>query len=245
MEYRSRRERREAERAGLAPAEVISDGSPEVGEGDAKSTQTLASDFENKFPSRRELRTRSSKDPGVERVAEEKQPNSLRHDADDETISPNRVIDSAQVNEELESHINNPSQPLTGKSYIYQESSNTVTIDSIPDSLSPQTGDFAVTNSESIEVITGSHPSMSAVMDDVKYDSEDLKDTVTGRISLVEPVSAKLVADSREPEVIVPGKIVVRSRAVSTTFAILAGVMFILAGIGLWWALSEMGPFSS
>jgi hypothetical protein len=136
-------------------------------------------------------------------------------------------------------------QPLTAKSYIYQESSNTVTVDSIPDSLSPQTGDFVFSKSESIEVVTGSHPSLSAVMDDLKYDSEDQKDTVTGRISLVDPVSAKLVADSREPEVIVPGKIVVKNRAVSITFAVLGGVMFVLAGIGLWWALSEMGPFSS
>jgi hypothetical protein len=53
------------------------------------------------------------------------------------------------------------------------------------------------------------------------------------------------VAESREPEVIIPGKIVVRNRVMTTTFAIIGGVMFILAGIGLWWALSEIGPFSS
>jgi hypothetical protein len=82
-------------------------------------------------------------------------------------------------------------------------------------------------------------------MDDFRYDSEDQKDTLAGRISLVDPVSAKLVAESREPEVIIPGKIVVRNRVMTTTFAIIGGVMFILAGIGLWWALSEIGPFSS
>ena len=42
-----------------------------------------------------------------------------------------------------------------------------------------------------------------------------------------------------------PGKIVVRNRALSVTFAVVGGVMFLLAGLGLWWALSEMGPFSS
>jgi hypothetical protein len=245
MEYRSRRERREAERAGLAPAEVAPDSSPEEGHGEPTSSQTLANASEKRFPSRRELRMHPGIESVIEPSAEEKQPNSLHQANFDETVSPRSVIDSAEVDEELNSDIENLRQPLTGKSYIYQESSNTVTIDSIPDSLGPQTGDFVVTNSESIEVVTGSHSSMSAVMDDKKFDSEDLKDTVTGRISLVDPVSAKLVADSREPEVIVPGKIVVRSRAVSTTFAVLAGVMFILAGIGLWWALSEMGPFSS
>jgi hypothetical protein len=168
----------------------------------------------------------------------------------EESPRPNDLSDHSSAQDEEATQNNeiteqSEAEPLTGKSYLYQESSNTVTVDSIPDSLESTNGDLIVTTSESIEVITGSHPSITSPMDDFRYDSEDQKDTLAGRISLVDPVSAKLVAESREPEVIIPGKIVVRNRVMTTTFAIIGGVMFILAGIGLWWALSEIGPFSS
>ena len=245
MEYRTRRERREAEKAGLSSPVVNSDDTSETTVRVSESSGPEVSTAEKGFQSRRDLRERNRET--LENQSEqsfeqsESTPNTETPNTDSQPETDSQTTEERSFQGESDPE----DQPLTAKSYIYQESSNTVTIDSIPDSLSPQTGDFVFSNSESIEVVTGSHPSLSAVMDDLKYDSEDQKDTVTGRISLVDPVSAKLVADSREPEVIVPGKIVVKNRAVSITFAVLGGVMFVLAGIGLWWALSEMGPFSS
>lgn len=245
MEYRSRRERREAERAGLLPSESGAEMDSHSTKSDPAETANAVSQTEPRFPSRRELRNSNGNFRAAKpEQATEQLPNSSQDEETESDSKPQETVDSIEE-ANLSTHGDPEGQPLTAKSYIYQESSNTVTIDSIPDSLATDSGDLLLTNSESIEVVTGSHSSMSAVMDDLKYDSEDQKDTVTGRISLVDPVSAKLVADSREPEVIVPGKIVVKNRAISITFAVLGGVMFILAGIGLWWALSEMGPFSS
>ncbi|MDR9363212.1 MAG: hypothetical protein RI590_03745 [Microbacteriaceae bacterium] len=245
MEYRSRRERREAEKAGSV-------STADQSENAEHSPETQ----ETKFPSRRELRMQER-----QRSAEDAETVENKHPLS-KTEQPATLAQTkpTEQNQNLENKDNGPeaegsttaetaaidSTPsqLTGRNYIYQDSSNTFTMDNIPDSLESTNGDLVVTNSESIEIVTGNQPSLSSVMDDLKFDSEDQKDTVAGKISLVDPVSAKLVADAREPEIVVPGKIVVRNRVLSTTFAILGGVMFVLAGIGLWWALSEMGPFS-
>ncbi|HEY7796348.1 MAG TPA: hypothetical protein VIB61_01060 [Microbacteriaceae bacterium] len=254
MEYRSRRERREAERAGLAPVEAAPEFSSEpVSENPAEKTESVSTE-EKAFPSRRELRNQANKslsshqepsdlEPEEEKAAEENHHSEVNSSEGDSTRSDISPEKPEALEQDLEA--NPGEEPLTAKNYLYQESSNTFTMDSIPDSLTATNGDLVVTNSESITVVTGSHPSLSSIMEDLKYDSADQKDTVAGKISLVDPVSAKLVAESREPEVVVPGKIVVRNRVVSVTFAILGGIMFVLAGIGLWWALSEMGPFSS
>lgn len=243
MEYRTRRERRDAERAGLISNVEARDEADiprdfRQTEAQAESTQDSSRPL-----SRRELREQTRIDP---------EPTSAESSYDvqqDLETNEKEAVTGKTSFVDYEAEQIQPEQPteepLTAKSYLYQESSNTFTLDSIPDSLTSTNGDLVVTNSESIAVVTGSHPTMSSVMDDLKYDSEDQKDTVAGKISLVDPVSAKLVADSREPEVIVPGKIVVRNRALSVTFAVVGGVMFLLAGLGLWWALSEMGPFSS
>lgn len=247
MEYRSRRERREAERAGLVTSEVapeVSDASVSVNvdkEAETNPTEQKA------FPSRRELRNQAQK--SLEQTEEpsnsESEKQNLREETHRSEIKSPESVPNKTEHPDEEIEIDAIAEPLTAKSYLYQESSNTFTMDSIPDSLTATNGDLVVTNSESIAVVTGSHPSLSSIMEDLQYDSADQKDTVAGKISLVDPVSAKLVAESREPEVVVPGSIVVRNRAVSVTFAILGGIMFVLAGIGLWWALSEMGPFSS
>ena len=240
MEYSSRRERREAERRGLinsAKNQVVDTDS--AAETDAPQRSEPEPSEARAFPSRRELREklRSGETFENEFPKEEESPRPI-----DESDHSSHADEEAPQNKEATEQTE--SEPLTGKSYLYQESSNTVTVDAIPDSLESTNGDLIVTTSESIEVITGSHPSITSAMDDFRYDSQDQKDTLAGRISLVDPVSAKLVAESREPEVIIPGKIVVRNRIMTTTFAILGGVMFILAGVGLWWALSEIGPFS-
>lgn len=254
MEYRSRRERREAERAGLAPAEAKPEVASEpVSENPSEKTESVSTE-ERAFPSRRELRNQANEslsshqepsdlEPEEEKAAEENHHSEVNSSEGDSTRSDISPEKPEALEQDLEA--NPGEEPLTAKNYLYQESSNTFTMDSIPDSLTATNGDLVVTNSESITVVTGSHPSLSSIMEDLQYDSADQKDTVAGKISLVDPVSARLVAESREPEVVVPGKIVVRNRAVSLTFAILGGVMFVLAGIGLWWALSEMGPFSS
>ncbi len=258
MEYRSRRERREAEKAGsVSTADSLSEAPQTESDADQSENATHSSGAqETKFPSRRELRVRER-----QRSAEDAETVENQHPIS-KTEQPATPAQNkpAERNQNLENKDNGPeptgsataetvgsdSTPsqLTGRNYIYQDSSNTFTMDNIPDSLEGTDGDLVVTNSESIEIVTGNQPSLSSVMDDLKFDSEDQKDTVAGKISLVDPVSAKLVADAREPEIVVPGKIVVRNRVLSTTFAILGGVMFVLAGIGLWWALSEMGPFS-
>lgn len=252
MEYRSRRERREAERAGLSPAELASAAVDQsVSANAAEDTQSVSTE-QKSFPSRRELRNQENKnfepirkstnlEPENETIPEDSHHSDVASTEGVSDSQADNVPDQQDTGAEGEA----TDEPMTAKSYLYQESSNTYTMDSIPDSLTSTNGDLVVTNSESISVVTGSHPSLSSIMDDLKYDSADQKDTVAGKISLVDPVSAKLVAESREPEVVVPGKIVVRNRAVSLTFAILGGIMFVLAGIGLWWALSEMGPFSS
>lgn len=243
MEYRSRRERREAERAGLVPAEV---SNASVSDNAAQDIESVSTE-QKPFPSRRELRKQANQT--LERTEEPTNLDSEEQSSPKEThhseVSSSKSFSEQTKQPDPAIEIVATEEPLTAKSYIYQESSNTFTMDSIPDSLTATNGDLVATNSESIAVVTGSHPSLSSIMEDLKYDSADQKDTVAGKISLVDPVSAKLVAESREPEVVVPGKIVVRNRAVSVTFAILGGIMFVLAGIGLWWALSEMGPFSS
>ena len=257
MEYRSRRERREAEKAGSVSADSFSEAPQTESDADQSEKATPSPAIqETKFPSRRELRMqerqRSAEDVAAveneHKVSKTEQPATpaqnkfTEHDQNLENKDKGPESTGSATAEAVDSD-STPSQ-LTGRNYIYQDSSNTFTMDNIPDSLEVTNGDLVVTNSESIEIVTGNHPSISSVMDDLKFDSEDQKDTVAGKISLVDPVSAKLVADSREPEIVVPGKIVVRNRVLSTTFAILGGVMFVLAGIGLWWALSEMGPFS-
>ena len=239
MEYSSRRERREAERRGLTKsADSRADDAVQSDETSASQQSDVGGELKP-FPSRRELREKLRAGESLENEVPKKDASPAPEIVSDPGDSLD--LDSTQKNEVSE---RSESEPLTGRSYLYQESSNTVTVDAIPDSLESTNGDLIVTTSESIEVITGSHPSITSAMDDFNYDSQDQKDTLAGRISLVDPVSAKLVAESREPEVIIPGKIVVRNRIMTTTFAILGGVMFILAGIGLWWALSEIGPFS-
>lgn len=260
MEYRSRRERREAERSGLKSNDDSITQAPIIDTDlvNSKSSEESSAAEEKKFPSRRELREqhryRDSKN--VDALEDEDKP---LVSTSEQSMKPNED-DLDAKNQEMHEHLtdsvtsealpseqtepNSISSPTTGRNYIYQDSSNTFTMDNIPDSLEVTNGDLVVTNSESIEIITSNNPAFGSVMDDLKFDSEDQKDTVAGRISLVDPVSAKLVAEAREPEIVVPGKIVVRNRAVSTTFAVIGGVMFVLAGIGLWWALSEMGPFS-
>lgn len=258
MEYKSRRERREAERAGLTAASVTEETAPEVVTTEEPSSEPKLPVEETKFPSRRELRQRGKfqSPPQKEEHSSEQRAASEEEDLaakkTEEVVTESNEVPlvtedqgSTQDAEIAEQAADEDSNPLTGRSFIYQDSSNTFSIDSIPDSLETTNGDLVVTNSESIEVVTGSHNAFSSVMDDLKFDSEDQKDTVAGRISLVDPVSARLVAESREPEIVIPGKIVVRNRVVTITFAVLGGVMFILAGVGLWWALSEMGPFSS
>lgn len=255
MEYRSRRERREAERAGLLPAEAESNVSNQSSSVNADEKGEGLPAEQKAFPSRRELRNQANKSLEQDRASSASEPEieSTAEESHDTEVSasdstPEGLLDKvSEKPEQTDSDNENQSadEPLTAKSYLYQESSNTFTMDSIPDSLTATNGDLVVTNSESIAVVTGSHPSLSSIMEDLKYDSADQKDTVAGKISLVDPVSAKLVAESREPEIVVPGKIVVRNRVASMTFAILGGIMFVLAGIGLWWALSEMGPFSS
>lgn len=239
MEYRTRRERREAERAGLVNADETASNNPQP-DIEGLPAEVDRQSENPKFPSRRELRARSeaktASNSGSFETTDSDQPAEAKIPAES----------SPKGFEEPEQYETTKSDgPITAKSYLYQESSNTFTMDSIPDSLTATNGDLVVTNSESITVVTDSNSTIASAMDDLRYDSEDQKDTVAGKISLVDPVSAKLVADSREPEVIVPGKIVVRNRALSTTFAVLGGVMFVLAGLGLWWVLGEMGPLSS
>jgi hypothetical protein len=257
VEYRSRRERREAEKADSVSAESFSEAPQTESDADHSEKATPSPAIqETKFPSRRELRMqerqRSAEDAETvenqHQVSKTEQPikpaenkfTEQQQDMENRSNRPEAAGSAAADSTES----NSTHSQLTGRNYIYQDSSNTLTMDNIPDSLEVTNGDLVVTNSESIEIVTGNHPSLSSVMDDLKFDSEDQKDTVAGKISLVDPVSAKLVADAREPEIVVPGKIVVRNRVLSTTFAILGAVMFVLAGIGLWWALSEMGPFS-
>lgn len=260
MEYRSRRERREAEKAGLVPPDdsVSQTSQAESETIDFEKPQENSNAEERKFPSRKELRKQaqqnlvaSQQSPQTQNISAESNADESLNPAETEYVQDNQELHTEseatrktdpEKAQEIESA--SDSNQSTGRNYLYQDSSNTLTMDNIPDSLEVTNGDLIVNNSESVEILTGSQPSLSSVMDDLKFDSEDQKDTVAGRISLVDPVSAKLVAESREPETVVPGKIVVRNRALSTTFAILGGVMFVLAGIGLWWALSEMGPFS-
>ena len=244
MEYRSRRERRDAERAGSESAEVTPESNNQSATVYSPEEAESASTDQKTFPSRRELRDRALGRDGNEELAnlELEDENILETSSagDSSQSRPNSI--TKQIVPEVEIQVAN--EPVTAKSYLYQESSNTFSMDSIPDSLTATNGDLVVTNSESIAVITGNHPSLSSMMEDLKYDSADHRDTVAGKISLVDPVSAKLVAESREPEVVVPGRLVVRNRALSVTFACIGVVMFALAGIGLWWAMSEMGPFS-
>ena len=260
MEYQTRRERREAERAAeqSSEAEQVSN-QPAQEIADSPSTPQLAS--ESSIPSdqqaesssrpltRRQLRELQSKkkaDEGSARQDSSGQQSSAAESASQQ-ISEIPTQSSSAPNADVEYADQGSSEEfdqLTGKSYIYQESSNTFTLDAIPDSLSNNDSESIITNSESIAVVTDSQPSFASDMDDLRFDMEDHQDTVAGKISLVDPVSARKVAEAREPEIVVPGKIVVRNRMVSIGFGVLATVMFVAAGIGLWWVLTEMDVFS-
>ncbi len=263
MEYQTRRERREAERAAeqSSEAEQVS-YQPAQEIDDSPSTPQLASEFsvpsdqgaepgepDSKPLTRRQLRDLNSKGKLDEDLSRQRQ--SGQQITSSESASPKISEIPTEHSHATQTDIENANQgsseepdQLTGKSYIYQESSNTFTLDAIPDSLSNNDSESIITNSESIAVVTDSQPSFASDMDDLRFDMEDHQDTVAGKISLVDPVSARMVADAREPEIVVPGKIVVRNRMVSIGFGVLATVMFVAAGIGLWWVLTEMDVFS-
>jgi len=265
MEYQTRRERREAERAAEQSSEAEKlPGNSEHQDSETASTPEPIAETRGATEAevdtqqgsrpltRRELRKLEAQGKSVENT-EQPIPQSQLHEAEENPDQGGAVEQVQEIPTEVTPVDNrggfqeSDSEQLdqfTGKNYLYQESSNTFTLDAIPDSLSNGDEESIITNSESIAVVTDSQPSFASDMDDLRFDMEDHQDTVAGKISLVDPVSAKLVAESREAEMVVPGKIVVRNRLVSIGFGVLATVLFSAAGIGLWWVLTEMDVFS-
>ena len=259
MEYQTRRERREAERAADQSSESVKrrTQADEVPTVESRTDQieeppqvdSAEAESESRPKTRRELRKQESRGKKVSNRSDRKPPKQQVADhqqrAEETSAGPTEPenLDEKSTGESDEV-LTDDAEQLTGKSYLYQESSNTFTLDAIPDSLATSDSESIITNTESVAVVTDSQPSFASDMDDLRFDLEDHQDTVAGKISLVDPVSARIVAEARDPEIVVPGKIVVRNRLVSVGFGVLATVLFVAAGIGLWWVLTEMDVFS-
>ena len=270
MEYQTRRERREAERAAEQSSQLVNS------QAQADEVPTFESSPEPiiespepvnpeqiKRPSRSDsAETESGSRPLTRRELRKLEAEGKKVDINSGRETPNQqVADRQQRAEEISAGPSEPenlhqksmdesdeyrtdeAEQLTGKSYLYQESSNTFTLDAIPNSLATSDSESIITNTESVAVVTDSQPSFASDMDDLRFDLEDHQDTVAGKISLVDPVSARIVAEARDPEIVGPGKLVVRNRLVSVGFGVLATVLFVAAGIGLWWVLTEMDVF--
>lgn len=210
-EFLTRREMREAERRGLKPTAIVSDPQPTISplnlaDSVVPSNQPPTDGPQPQvFLSRREMRE-AERNGG-------RQSEALVAAAP--VISPLpavEVVDLEAASEEIEqivvtdvSTLDLPPADFTGNNLFAEPSTQSIVLDVAPEAIALpiETGEIAVTGSIAIltEPTTGS---ITAGLDGLDLDNADRQDAVTGVISIVEPVSALDVINSRVNVGVVP-----------------------------------------
>jgi hypothetical protein len=160
---------------------------------------------------RRELREleRKGKSPVVQAEAEISKPAT---DSVEITLPDIEVEDVKVASAELEqivvsdfSALDLPPADFTGTNLLAEPSTQSIVLDVAPEAIALpiETGEIAITGS--ITVLTDPNTgSMTAGLDGIDLDNADRQDAVTGVISIVEPVSALDIINSRVNVGVVP-----------------------------------------
>jgi hypothetical protein len=217
-EQLTRRQLRELERSGQAPAPVI-EAEPtqeffEEPEVLAEVVEEVKIEAVASAPAgltRRELREleRKGKSPAVQALPEIAKPVT---DSVEITLPDVEVEDEEIASAELEqivvsdfSALDLPPADFTGTNLLAEPSTQSIVLEVAPEAIALpiETGEIAITGS--ITVLTDPNTgSMTAGLDGLDLDNADRQDAVTGVISIVEPVSALDIINSRVNVGVVP-----------------------------------------
>ena len=217
-EQLTRRQLRELERSGQAPAPVI-EAEPtqeffEEPEVLAEVVEEVKIEAVASVPAgltRRELREleRKGKSPAVQALPEIAKPVT---DSVEITLPDVEVEDEEIASAELEqivvsdfSALDLPPADFTGTNLLAEPSTQSIVLEVAPEAIALpiETGEIAITGS--ITVLTDPNTgSMTAGLDGLDLDNADRQDAVTGVISIVEPVSALDIINSRVNVGVVP-----------------------------------------
>ncbi len=248
-QFMTRRERREAERAGLiqvtdsvVEAQVASDeeisveGIPEIAiapevieapvviqasEPEAERTETPSS--AQPFLSRRERR-----------LLEEQGQSAAPAPAIPATTNPTPTVVIPDVEMpvlEPDHSIEEPVADFTGSNLLAEPSTQSIILDIAPEAIAIplETGEISTSSSGSIEIIaepiTGAN---TAGLDGIELDQIDTMDAVTGVISIVEPISAIEVINQRASLGVVPEAVLKKGWWQPWALAGLGGVLVIV-----------------
>ncbi|MEY4409201.1 MAG: hypothetical protein RLZ65_593 [Actinomycetota bacterium] len=215
-QFMTRRERREAERAGLItpeasptqdliePIEHTEPEIPEVIEAPVVLSQAeiVAEEVapEPVFLTRRERRLLEERG---EVPASEPERVSLNTNSAPQVVIPDVEMPVLQPNHSIEE----PVADFTGANLLAEPSTQSIVLDIAPEAIAIplETGEISSSSSGSIEIIaepvTGAN---TAGLDGVELDQIDTMDAVTGVISIVEPVSAIELINQRTTLGVVP-----------------------------------------
>lgn len=215
-QFMTRRERREAERAGLIapeasptqdsvePIEHTEPEVPEVIEAPVVLSQAeIAAEEvapEPVFLTRRERRLLEERG---EVPASEPERVSLNTNSAPQVVIPDVEMPVLQPNHSIEE----PVADFTGANLLAEPSTQSIVLDIAPEAIAIplETGEISSSSSGSIEIIaepvTGAN---TAGLDGVELDQIDTMDAVTGVISIVEPVSAIELINQRTTLGVVP-----------------------------------------
>jgi hypothetical protein len=217
-EQLTRRQLRELERSGQAPAPAI-EAEPiqdvfEEPEAVVEVVQEVKVETITSVPSgltRRELREleRKGKSPIVQAEPEISKPAT---DSVEITLPDVEVEDEEVASAELEqivvsdfSALDLPPADFTGTNLLAEPSTQSIVLEVAPEAIALpiETGEIAITGS--ITVLTDPNTgSMTAGLDGLDLDNADRQDAVTGVISIVVPVSALDIINSRVNVGVVP-----------------------------------------
>lgn len=219
-EQLTRRQLRELERSGQMPAPVIE---PEPIQEMFEEPELVAVAFQEvkaeavlSAPAgltRRELREleRKGKGRSVE-VQPEPEMSKPATDSVEITLPDVEVDDEEAASAELEqivvsdfSALDLPPADFTGTNLLAEPSTQSIVLDVAPEAIALpiETGEIAITGS--ITVLTDPNTgSMTAGLDGLDLDNADRQDAVTGVISIVEPISALDIINSRVNVGVVP-----------------------------------------
>ena len=215
-QFMTRRERREAERAGLIapeatptqdsvePIEHTEPEAPEVIEAPVVLSQAeIAAEEvapEPVFLTRRERRLLEERG---EVPASEPERVPLNTNSAPQVVIPDVEMPVLQPNHSIEE----PVADFTGANLLAEPSTQSIVLDIAPEAIAIplETGEISSSSSGSIEIIaepvTGAN---TAGLDGVELDQIDTMDAVTGVISIVEPVSAIELINQRTTLGVVP-----------------------------------------
>ena len=240
-QFMTRRERREAERAGLiAPEAVESELSSELAEESVAPTlevieapvvlaqSEVVTDSlvaaEPVFLTRRERRLLEERG---ELPAVEPEPVSLNTNSAPQVVIPDVEMPVLQPNHAIEE----PVADFTGANLLAEPSTQSIILDIAPEAIAIplETGEISSSSSGSIEIIaepiTGAN---TAGLDGVELDQIDTMDAVTGVISIVEPVSAIDLINQRATLGVVPEAVLKKGWWQPWAIAGLGGVLVIV-----------------